>query len=239
MPYIKDDIKYPSIQTPERLLFKNSPICETPISIGCSSHFDIKKIGAFTYIRSGCTFKNVERIGRFCSIAPNCTFGPEEHNMEFITTSSILNSQAQWNFSVLFNDFWNENIQSLKRVRLMLNDLNFRNNKKISIGNDVWIGQNVTVLRGVTIGDGAVIGANSVVTKNVPPYSIVAGVPAREIKKRFNDETISLLMEAKWWNYSISVISGIDLSNALNAARFIINNREKLLIATYNEVSIR
>ncbi|OKP43933.1 hypothetical protein BJP24_14450 [Aeromonas allosaccharophila] len=159
--------------------------------------------------------------------------------MEFITTSSILNSQAQWNFSVLFNDFWNENIQSLKRVRLMLNDLNFRNNKKISIGNDVWIGQNVTVLRGVTIGDGAVIGANSVVTKNVPPYSIVAGVPAREIKKRFNDETISLLMEAKWWNYSISVISGIDLSNALNAARFIINNREKLLIATYNEVSIR
>lgn len=76
----------------------------------------------------------------------------------------------------------------------------------VTIGNDVWIGKSATILSGITIGDGAVIGANSVVTKNVEPYSIVAGNPAKIIKHRFNDETIKKLLKIKWWDFDIHTI---------------------------------
>ena len=77
------------------------------------------------------------------------------------------------------------------------------------VGNDVWIGQNATILAGVRIGDGAIIGCNSVVGSNVPPYTIVAGNPAKPIRKRFDDELINLLLEFKWWNKSIEEINGL------------------------------
>ena len=76
------------------------------------------------------------------------------------------------------------------------------NKGDIVIGNDVWIGYEAVVLAGVTTGDGAVIGTRAVVTKNVPPYTIVSGVPAKPIKKRFSEETISALLEIQWWNWS-------------------------------------
>jgi acetyltransferase-like isoleucine patch superfamily enzyme len=72
----------------------------------------------------------------------------------------------------------------------------------IVVGNDVWIGEKVMIKQGVTIGHGAVIGMGSVVTKNVEPYSIVGGNPAREIRKRFDDRTIKRLLEIEWWNFS-------------------------------------
>jgi len=75
------------------------------------------------------------------------------------------------------------------------------------IGNDVWIGQNATILPGVHIGDGAIIGANSVVGSDAEAYTIVAGNPARVIRKRFDDELISLMLEWKWWDYSIEEIN--------------------------------
>jgi tetrahydrodipicolinate N-succinyltransferase len=77
----------------------------------------------------------------------------------------------------------------------------------ISIGSDVWIGAGAMILDGVNIGHGAVVGARSVVTKNVPPYAIVAGVPARIIRYRFTDEIIARLLEIAWWNLDDSVIS--------------------------------
>ena len=77
------------------------------------------------------------------------------------------------------------------------------------IGNDVWIGQNAVILPGVNIGDGAIIGANSVVGCNVAPYSVVVGNPAREIRKRFDDELINLLLKFKWWDKSIQEIDSL------------------------------
>ena len=75
------------------------------------------------------------------------------------------------------------------------------NKGDIFIGNDVWIGYEAVVLAGVTIGDGAVIGARAVVTKDVPPYAVVGGVPARLIRRRFPDDTISALLALKWWDW--------------------------------------
>lgn len=77
------------------------------------------------------------------------------------------------------------------------------------VGNDVWIGQNVTILPGVHIGNGAIIGMNSVVGSDVPPYTIVAGNPARTIRKRFDDELIDLLQKFEWWNLSIEEINAL------------------------------
>ena len=76
----------------------------------------------------------------------------------------------------------------------------------VEIGNDVWIGSNVTIIDGIRIGDGAIIGCGAVVTKDVKPYEIVAGVPARVIGKRFDDKTISELLNAKWWDCPIGWI---------------------------------
>ena len=75
------------------------------------------------------------------------------------------------------------------------------------IGNDVWIGQNAVILPGVHIGDGAIIGANSVVGSDVPPYTIVVGNPAREIRKRFDDDLIRLMLDFKWWDKSVEEIN--------------------------------
>ena len=75
------------------------------------------------------------------------------------------------------------------------------------IGNDVWIGQNSTILPGVHIGDGAIIGANSVVGKNIRPYSVAVGNPVREIRRRFDDDLINLLLKFKWWDKTIEEIN--------------------------------
>lgn len=76
------------------------------------------------------------------------------------------------------------------------------NKGDIVVGNDVWIGYEAVILAGVTIGDGAIIGARAVVTKDVPPYTIVGGIPAKQIRKRFNEETIDILLKLKWWDWS-------------------------------------
>lgn len=88
--------------------------------------------------------------------------------------------------------------------------------KKITIENDVWIGEDVIIKAGVTIANGAVIGARSIVTKDVPPYAVVGGVPAKVIKYRFSEETIIKLLELKWWEYSVLDFSGLDMSIDVN-----------------------
>lgn len=143
-------------------------------------------------------------IGKFCSISWGVTIGPGEHDYSKISSHDFL-----------YNNFCE--IRPIERFPKYN-----RFEKECKIGNDVWIGANSTILRGVTIGDGAVVGANSLVNKNVPPYAIVAGVPARIIKYRFPVEIISELQELEWWNLPIEIIKTnfdlfekSDISNAI------------------------
>lgn len=123
-------------------------------------------------------------IGKFCSIASGTKFimGSANHRLGSVTT---------YPFNV-FGGSWQENTPD------HMSQLPFKGD--IVIGNDVWIGRESIIMPGVKIGDGAIIAAYSVVTKDVEPYSVVGGNPARFIKKRFNDELIELLLEFKWWD---------------------------------------
>ena len=96
--------------------------------------------------------------------------------------------------------------------------------KKVTIGNDVWIGIKATIMPNITIGDGAVIGANAVVTKDVPPYAVVVGVPAKIIKYRFDEEIIKDLLELKWWNYSESFIKTLPFEDVRECIKLLRKN---------------
>lgn len=126
------------------------------------------------------------QIGKFCSIACGAKF-------LFNSANHTLSSLSTYSFPLFFEE-WGLEKKDVTNA--------WDNKGDIVIGNDVWIGYEAVVLAGVTIGDGAIIGTRAVVTKNVPPYTIVGGVPAKPIKKRFSEETISALLEIQWWNWS-------------------------------------
>jgi len=121
------------------------------------------------------------RIGKYCSISTHVViFLGSEHRTDWVSTYP-------------FPSLWKE-ARSIKGHPFSKGD--------VTIGNDVYVGYHVTILSGVTIGDGAAIGACSVVTRNIPPYAIVAGNPAQIIRYRFDEETIRKLLEIKWWNWA-------------------------------------
>ncbi len=124
-------------------------------------------------------------IGKFCSIACGAKF-------MFNSANHALSSLSTYPFPLFFEEWgrtWEEVTDS------------WDNKGDIVIGNDVWIGYEAVIMSGVTVGDGAIIGTRAVVTKDVPPYAIVGGVPARLIRKRFPEETISELLEIRWWDW--------------------------------------
>lgn len=124
-------------------------------------------------------------IGKFCSIACGAKF-------IFNSANHTLSSLSTYPFPLFFEEW------GLKREDVTDS---WDNKGDIVIGNDVWIGYEAVIMSGVTIGDGAVIGTRAVVTKDVPPYTIVGGVPAKTIRKRFSDETISELLKIRWWDW--------------------------------------
>ena len=139
-------------------------------------------IKKYTYISDHCWIIKAE-IGGFCSIASNVMIGGGKHPIHFVSTSPVFYSK--------------KNI-----LKTCFKEVDFEEYSKTVIGSDVWIGSNAFVKGGITIGNGAVIGAYSVVTKDVEPYSIVAGNPAKLIKKRFDDSTIERLQNIRWWDQS-------------------------------------
>lgn len=165
------------------------------------------KIGAYTYINSNCMINGVESIGRYCSIGMNFTVWPTNHSTDMISTHPMMLGNDIW-WNKCFNQYTNNYRELKDKIRSKS-----KKKKTIVIGNDVWIGLNVILLEGVHIGDGAIIAAGSVVVKDVEPYSIVGGVPAKEIKKRFDIKTINKLNELKWWKYKPEILSNIDLTD--------------------------
>ena len=156
-------------------------LCDS-VRIDRNNHLDNVKLGRYSYTGKNSIILHAE-IGAFCCISWNVSIGGGNHDYTRMTQHSFLYNKSNLmppNQSPAYDRFA----------------------KKIYIGNDVWVAAGAVITRGVTIGDGAVIGANAVVTKDVPPYAIVAGVPAKIIKYRFAPEVIQRLLEIQWWKWS-------------------------------------
>lgn len=185
------DLKFP-LENYDRLCFLKNVIKNPNIIVGDYTYYD--------------DFENVENfeknvkyhfdfigdqliIGKFCMIASDVKFIMNGAN-------HLTDSLSTYPFAI-FGNGW-ENAMEGKT---------YPQKGDINIGNDVWIGYNATIMSGVTIGDGAIIAANSTVIKDVEPYSIVGGNPAKEIKKRFSKAVILKLLELQWWNWDIEKIT--------------------------------
>lgn len=152
-------------------------------------------VGYGTYIVGESGYVNDCKIGKFCSIASNCHIGLGNHPLDMVSTSPLFSSSHTLLPQPLM-------IQSIPVEEKSIEDTRY----KVVIGNDVWLGYNVCVKEGVTIGDGAVIGAKALVTKDIPPYAIAVGIPARVVKYRFTDEEIQKLLATKWWDKDLKWI---------------------------------
>ncbi len=143
-------------------------------------------VGDFTYFERNGEGIYAE-IGKFCSIAANVRINALEHPMERLTTHKLSYRPNEY-FRYL-------GVDGEFRAR--------RQAKRVVIGNDVWIGHGAVITPGVTVGHGAVIGANAVVTRDVAPYTVVGGVPAKLIRKRFDDAAIERLLKLNWWDWPV------------------------------------
>jgi acetyltransferase-like isoleucine patch superfamily enzyme len=159
----------------------NSKIHQTS-SVGSGSQVVESTLGKYTYCGYDCTILFSD-IGSFCSIAGNVFIEGARHPLDWVSTSPA---------------FFKEGKNDGMKHKFASHPLN--GDVRTTIKNDVWIGERVLIQKGITIGNGAVIAMGSVVTKDVEDYAIVAGAPARIIKKRFSDSLISNLLESEWWN---------------------------------------
>ncbi len=153
------------------------------VAINRRSYINDSYIGDFSYSGSNTTI-NFSKIGRFCSLARNVDIGGFDHDYHKVTTMPMFR----------FNQLSSGENPVVGSKELC------------EIGNDVWIAAGTQILHKVKVGDGAVVGGGAVVTKDVPPYAIVVGVPARVIKYRFEDKFIDRLLAIKWWNWPENII---------------------------------
>jgi acetyltransferase-like isoleucine patch superfamily enzyme len=143
-------------------------------------------LGDFSYISGPRSYVEAARIGKFCSIARQVVIGPGDHDLSGVTTHPFPLSPAYGGLATSAKQ------QTQKAPPI--------------IGNDVWIGMNAIIMRGVIIGDGVVVAANSVVSRDVEPYTIVGGIPARLLKRRFPAEIIEALQRSQWWDWPDRVL---------------------------------
>jgi len=156
-----------------------------PLQVEESSNL---KVGKMTYHNGDFRFRGDQKgsIGNYCAFGKNVT---------------IITSNHDYNFTSIQGTFYDYYFQSSHPGILQTPPNIERTKGDVIIGNDVWISDNVTILSGITIGDGACIGNNTIVTKDIAPFSIVAGIPGKEIKKRFSNDKIAFLLELSWWKW--------------------------------------
>lgn len=148
--------------------------------VNSGSSMTYSTIGRFSYCGYDCEINQTD-IGAFCSISDHVFIGGDEHPLDWVSTSSMFQAV--------------KHSGSAKRFA----SHEVPKNKRTTIGSDVWIGHGVSIKQGVTIGHGAVIATGAVVTKDVPPYAIVGGVPAKVIRYRFDEQTCQQLLDSRWW----------------------------------------
>lgn len=165
-------------------------------------------IGAYSYIRSGGKALHIKEIGRFCSIGRNVVLGESRvnHPVDWVATSLSLSSDYK------------------------------AQHKLASIGHDVWIAHDAVIMAGVTVGTGAVIGRNAVVTKDVEPYQIVAGIPARPLRYRFNEEQRIALLKSEWWNLDYGALKTLPFHNV---DAFLLEVQKITKKAQYKRIAVR
>lgn len=174
---------------------------------------DNVSIDNFTYLNSSKYWITIEsnvKIGKFCSVAPGVFIGAGNHDYNFVTTHPIL-----------FDSYYDD-VTNLDSVKRKANGLKDKDCITI-IGNDVWIGQNAILKRGISVGNGSVIAGGSVVVKDVPPFAIVGGNPAKIIKFRMSKERIEKVLENDekvWWNKSITEIAS-EIENMYDIERYV------------------
>ncbi|MEQ6277989.1 CatB-related O-acetyltransferase [Kluyvera huaxiensis] len=173
---------------------------EHPIHCGPSSQIHAEcNVGCYLFLNIGSIIYPHVTIGRFCSIARGCEIGVANHPTTFLSSHSFQYHSAQFPNDPIYKN-------NIKRV-------SWRGHPPTSIGNDVWIGAQSIIKAGIKIGDGAVIAANSVVVKDVPPYSIVGGTPAKQIRMRFSEEQIRKLLKLEWWALPLKDIGSLPFDN--------------------------
>lgn len=163
-------------------------------------------MGAFSYTHSRLPIS--AKVGRYTSIAKGVKVMGARHPHEWASTSPVF-----YNRRLMMETFERD-----RGEQPTYRKFDYTPNP-VTIGNDVWIGEDVTLGHGVTIGDGAVVASNSIVTRDVPPYTVVGGVPAKTIRPRFDEETTRELLRSSWWNYSPTALNQLDIRNPAEFAR--------------------
>jgi acetyltransferase-like isoleucine patch superfamily enzyme len=152
-------------------------------------------IGKYFGMNENC-FVARATVGAFCAIGARTAINPFNHPADWLSIHEFQYHPNSFDWVEEYNDF-----ERLARTPDMF--------QRVSIGNDVWTGHNVNVMAGINVGDGAIIAAGSVVTKDVPPFAIVAGAPATVKRLRFSERTIERLLRVKWWDLELSDLSGL------------------------------
>lgn len=194
-------------------------VLEAPVRFCSGVKIDAQRIGAFSFFNQNSNLRFVESIGRFALFASEVMLGSAVHPVQSLSTHLLFqNMDNSWNRN--FHSLWTHE-GFLEEIVRYQKDHELKGKTRIIIGNDVWIGSRAAILRGVTIGDGAVVAQGAVVTKDVEPYTIVGGVPARPIRKRFSDKVIEKLEQIKWWDYGPDIMAGIDLNCPEEAVKYL------------------
>ena len=167
------------------------------VLVGSGSQIINSSIGYGSYLGNN-VVSLFSEFGNFCSVGNNCTIGAAEHPQQFVSTSPVFYGGYRKAFSI---------------KKICLGHLEWDSYKqRVEIGSDVWIGNNVIIKSGVRIGTGAIVAAGAVVTKDVLPYEVVGGVPAKHIKYRFEDPLVKKLLESCWWTLPIDELKRLSSS---------------------------
>lgn len=190
------------------LNFKKKPVNIHPtVTIGKRVSF-----GKFTYVNAHSLIGHDVQIGSFCSIARFVEIAPHIHPLNLLSTHTF---QYQKNKFEDYPMYKHNNFIEIKHL-----------DRPTVIENDVWIGAKAIIMKGVKIETGAVVGAGSIVTKDVPPYAIVVGNPAKIIKYRFDESLVSQLLDSKWWENDLSLLQNLPYDNISKCLEKIISRKE-------------